>query len=159
MLTKTKSTLKVRKNGQQKTYNLFCNIAANELNIDVARYKTCLAKIRLFTGLNMDGKTRNIRYSTRLAAMLQNKLHVFVARFSVPSGIRKIFACGIRNPESGKKLESGILGFGILNLSKQIRNPKTTGIQNPSSTIKSRIHSVEASILDCPGFPYAGRDQ
>ena len=41
--TKTKSILKVRKNGQQKTYNLFCNIAANELNIDVARYKTCHA--------------------------------------------------------------------------------------------------------------------
>ena len=61
--------------------------------------------------------------------------------------------------ESGKKLESGILGFGILNLSKKIRNPKTTGIQNPSSTDKSRIHSVEARILDCPRFPYAGRDQ
>ena len=41
LLTNTKSTLKVRKNGQQKTYNLFCNIAANELNSDVARYKTC----------------------------------------------------------------------------------------------------------------------
>ena len=109
MLTKTKSTLKVRKNGQQKTYNLFCNIAANELNIDVARYKTCLAKIRLFTGLNMDGKTRNIRYSTRLAAMLQNKLHVFVARFSVPSGIWKIFACGIRNPEKNWNPESWVL--------------------------------------------------
>ena len=88
----------------------------------------------------MDGKTRNIRYSTRSAAMLQNKLHVFVARFSVPPGIWKIFACGIRNPESGKKLESGILGFGILNLSKkigiplskpgQIRNPQR-GSQNP----------------------------
>ena len=55
--------------------------------------------------------------------MLQNELHVFVARFAVPSGIWKIFACGIRNPESGKKLESGILGFGILNLSK--KNPKS----------------------------------
>ena len=41
--TKTKSILKVWKNGQQKTYNLFCNIAANELNSDVARYKTCHA--------------------------------------------------------------------------------------------------------------------
>ena len=63
--------------------------------------------------------------------MLQNKLHVFVARFSVPSGIRKIFACGIRNPKSGKKLESRILGFRILNLSKKIRNP--TYDRNPES--------------------------
>ena len=85
--------------------------------------KPVMQQIRLFTVLNVDGKTRNIRDSTRFASMLQNKLHVFVARFSVPSGIWKIFACGIRNPESGKKLESGILGFGILNLSK--KNPES----------------------------------
>ena len=36
-------------------------------------------QIRLLTGLNVDGKTRNI---TRFAAMLQNKLHVFAARFT-----------------------------------------------------------------------------
>ena len=82
--------------------------------------------------------------------MLQNELHVFVPLFSVPSGIWKIFACGIRNPESGKKLESGILGFGILNLSKKKSEiPITTGIQNPSSTYKSGIHSVEARIVNC----------
>ena len=64
--------------------------------------------------------------------MLQDKLHFFVARFSVPSGIWKIFACGIRNPE--KNLESGILGFGILNLSKKIRNPTNEIRTNPEST-------------------------
>ena len=41
--------------------------------------------------------------------MLQDKLHVFVARFSVPSGIWKIFACGIRNPEKNWNQESWVL--------------------------------------------------
>ena len=38
------------------------------------------------------------------------------------------------NPESGKKLESGILGFGILNLSKKIWNPTNEIRTNPEST-------------------------
>ena len=79
-----------------------------------------------------------------------------VFRYLPESG--KFFACGIRNPESGKKLESGILGFGILNLIKKSGIPLTTGMQNPSSTDKSGIHSVDARIQDCLGFSYARRD-
>ena len=45
------TTVKVRKNGQQKTRNLSCNIAANELNGDVARFtiphQNCLATNRV----------------------------------------------------------------------------------------------------------------
>ena len=85
-----------------------------------------------------------------------------VARFCCPfvGTFRNLENFCLWNPESGKKLESGILGFGILNLSeKKSEIPITTGIQNPSSTDKSGIHSVEARIQDCLGFPYAGRDQ
>ena len=58
----------------------------NELNNDVGRFTThikpVLQQIKLLTGLNVGGKTQNAqqRYSTRFAAMLQNKLHFFVAR-------------------------------------------------------------------------------
>ena len=55
---------KVRKNGQQKTCNLSCNIAQNKLNSYVARFtihiKPVLQQIRLLTGLKVGGKTRNI---------------------------------------------------------------------------------------------------
>ena len=55
---------------------------------DVARFTThikpVLQQIRLLTGLNVGGKTQNAqhRFSNRFAAMLQNKLHFFVARFT-----------------------------------------------------------------------------
>ena len=56
--------VKVRKNGQQKTCNLSCNIAQNELHSDVARFTTdikpVLQQIRLLTTLKVGGKTRNI---------------------------------------------------------------------------------------------------
>ena len=55
---------KVRKNGQQKTCNLFATLLQNELNSNIARFtthiKTVFQQIRLLTGLNMGGKTRNI---------------------------------------------------------------------------------------------------
>ena len=56
--------VKVRKNGQQKTSNLSCNFAQNELHSDVARFTTdikpFLQEIRLLTSLKVGGKTRNI---------------------------------------------------------------------------------------------------
>ena len=60
----------------------------NELNNDAARLTThikpVLQQIRLLTGLNVGGNTQNAqhRFSNRFAAMLQNKLHFFVARFT-----------------------------------------------------------------------------
>ena len=55
------------------------------LRSDVTRLtthiKTSLSQIGLITGLNVDSKARII-ISTRLAAMLQKKLNVFVARFT-----------------------------------------------------------------------------
>ena len=39
------------------------------------------------TGLNVDGKTGMTCLLTRSAAMLRNKLHVFVARFTVALSI------------------------------------------------------------------------
>ena len=57
-------SFKVRKNGQQKTSTCFATLLQNDLNNDVARYTThikpVLLQIRLLTGLNMSGKTRNI---------------------------------------------------------------------------------------------------
>ena len=75
--------------------------------------------------------------------------------------------CGFRNPrnfcwwnpESGKLLvESGILGFGIRNPSKDL-NPESkvpltkTGIQY----LESGIQGVESRIQDCLRFPYIER--
>ena len=44
-------------------------------------FKPVKQQIRLLISLNESGKTHNIRFSTRFAAMLQNKLHIFVACF------------------------------------------------------------------------------
>ena len=72
------------------------------------------------------------------------------------SGIREIFACGIR----------GILGFGFRNTAKEIRNP--TNDWNPESRfyrhkigsqfLESGILSVESKIQDCLVLPYVGRE-
>ena len=62
--------------------------------------KPVMQQIRLFTGLNMGGITRNIAIQLVLQ-QLRDKLHVFVARFSVPSGIR--------NPEKNWNPESWFL--------------------------------------------------
>ena len=80
--------LKVRKNGQQKTCSLFCNIAANELNSVVARFTThikpVLQQIRLLTGLNVGGKTRNIAIQLVLQQCCKTSCMFFVARFCIP---------------------------------------------------------------------------
>ena len=75
--------------------------------------------------------------------------------------------CGFRNPrnfcwwnpESRKLLEeSGILGFGIRNPSKDLNpEPKFHWQRLESSTWESGIHGVELRIQDCLGFPYMGR--
>ena len=44
---------------------------------------TCNNLICCETDLNVFGNTRNMRFKTRFAAMLQNKLDAFVARFTV----------------------------------------------------------------------------
>ena len=55
--------------------------------------KTCISAITFRNlqqsncckrGLNVGGKTRNIAVFNPFLAMLQNKLHVFVARLTVP---------------------------------------------------------------------------
>ena len=50
--------------GNKKSATCFATLLQNELNSDVARFTTLikpvLQQIRLLTGLNMGGKTRNI---------------------------------------------------------------------------------------------------
>ena len=70
-------------------------------------------------------------------------------------GIRKIFACGIRNP--------GNFSCGIRN--PRLWNPNNDLNSNANSTdkesgiqfLESGIHDVESRIQDCPGFPDKGR--
>ena len=58
----------------------------NELNSDFARFTThikpVLQQIRLLTGLNVGGKNAQHWFSTCSAAILETKLHAFVARFT-----------------------------------------------------------------------------
>ena len=81
--------LKVRKNGQQKTCNkkratCLATLLQNELNSDVTRLpptvKPVINLICCKTGLMWVVKRVHL-YSTRFAAMLQEKLHVFCFRF------------------------------------------------------------------------------
>ena len=56
------------------------------------------------------------------------------------SGIREIFACGIRNPQ--KKIACVMRNPGLWNTEYSSRNPEshlTIGVQNPSSTEKESI--------------------
>ena len=100
-----------------------------------------------------------------LRMWLGNLEHEMLPSFT--SSSPHVRECGFRNPrnfcwwnpESGKLLvESGILGFGIRNPSKDL-NPESkvpltkTGIQY----LQSVIHGVESRIQDCLGFPYIGR--
>ena len=56
--------IKVRENEQQKTCNLFCNIAATELKSDVTRFttlaQTCQQPDLVQARFEVGGKTRNI---------------------------------------------------------------------------------------------------
>ena len=60
----------------------------NELNSDVAGFTThikpVLQQIRLLTGLNVGGKTRNITIQLVLQQCCKTSCTFFVARFSVP---------------------------------------------------------------------------
>ena len=80
--------LKVRKNGQQKRATCFATLLYNELNSDVTRFTThikpVLQQIRLLTGLNVGGKTRNIAIQLVLQQCCKTSCTFFVARFSVP---------------------------------------------------------------------------
>ena len=71
---------------------LHATFLQNELNSDVARYTThikpVLQQIRLLTGLNVAGKTRTIAFELVLQQKLQNKLHLFVARFTEALAVR-----------------------------------------------------------------------
>ena len=62
------------------------------MNSDVARFTThikpVLQQIRLLTGLNMGGKTRNIAIQLVLQQCCRTSCTFFVARFSVPLGWR-----------------------------------------------------------------------
>ena len=79
-------SFKVRKNGQQKTSTCFATLLQNDLNNDVARYTTqikpVLLQIRLLTGLNMGGKTRNIAIQLVLQQCCKTSCTFFVARLS-----------------------------------------------------------------------------
>ena len=64
---------------------VFCNIATKWVEGPCCAFynphETWLQQIRLLAGLNKGGKTRNIAIQSS-AAMLQNELHVIVARFT-----------------------------------------------------------------------------
>ena len=78
--------LKVRKNGQQKRATCLATLQQNELYSDVARFTT-----------NIKLVLHQIRLSTRFAAVLRNKLHVFFfPRFSVPLQRKKRFQCVVK---------------------------------------------------------------
>ena len=82
------------------------------------------------------------------------------------SGMRKIFACKIRNLRKILLAKSRIMGFelesGIHRWESEI--PLTIVIQNPLPLteteiqyLKSGIHAVESRIQDYLGFTYMGR--
>ena len=80
--------LKVRKNGQQKTCNLFCNVAAKLVEQRCCAFSThitpVLQQIRfLLTVLKVGGKTRNIAIQLVLQQCCKTSFTFFVARFSV----------------------------------------------------------------------------
>ena len=81
--------LKVWKNGQQKTCNLFGNIAAKLVEKRCCGFSThikaVLQQIRfLVTALKVDGKTRNIAIKLVSQQRCKTSCTFFVARFSVP---------------------------------------------------------------------------
>ena len=60
--------LNVWENGQQKN----------------VQHQTCLAKIRLLTGLNVGGETRSVAIQLVLQQCCKTNCTFFVARFAVP---------------------------------------------------------------------------
>ena len=91
-------------------------------------------------------------------------IQMLVLRITLFKEIRGNFACGIRNPESGKFLfvESRInQGIGSRNTARGIRStqfvhePLESGIEVLLRKTR-RIHSVQSSIQYCLGLPYMG---
>ena len=76
---------KVRKNGQQKACNLFCNIVtkrvAKRCSASYNPHQTCLATNQVVNRFERRWQNAQHRSSTRFAAMLPNKLHVFCCPF------------------------------------------------------------------------------
>ena len=77
--------------GNEKRATCFATLLQNELNNDVAPFtthiKNVLQQIRLLTGLNMGGKTRNIALQLVLQQCYKTSCTFFVffvALFSVP---------------------------------------------------------------------------
>ena len=86
----------VRK-GTEKRATCFATLLQNEVNTDVVRFTThikpVLRQIRLLTGLNMSGKTRNIAFQLVLQQCFKTSCSFFVACFSVPYAA---FTLGVR---------------------------------------------------------------
>ena len=85
-----RSVLKgTEKRATKKRATCFATLLQNELNTDVARFTThikpVLQQIRLLTGLNVGGKTRNIAIQRVLQQCYKKSCTFFVARFSVPA--------------------------------------------------------------------------
>ena len=80
---------KVQKNGQQKTCNLFCNIAAKRVEYRCCAFyhphKTCLATNQVVNKFEHGCKTRNIAIQPVLQQCYKTSCTFFVARFSVPA--------------------------------------------------------------------------
>ena len=76
------------KTGNKKRATCLARLLRNELNSDVERFTThikpVLEQIRLLTGLNMGGKTRNIAIQLVLQQSCKTSCTFFVARFPVP---------------------------------------------------------------------------
>ena len=80
--------LKYGKTDNNKRATCFATLLQNELKSSVARYTThvkpVLQQIRLLTGLNMGGKTRNISFQLGLQQCCKTRCTFFVTRFPVP---------------------------------------------------------------------------
>ena len=72
----------------EKRATYLATLLQNKLKSDVVRFTThikpVLQQIRLLTGLNVDGKTRNIAIQLVLQQCCKTSCTFFVARFSVP---------------------------------------------------------------------------
>ena len=86
--------LRYGKTGNKKRATCLATLLENKLNSDVARFTThikpVLQQIRLSTGLNVDGKTRNISFHLFLQQCCKTSCTLFVARFSVPLRMQQV---------------------------------------------------------------------
>ena len=84
------------KTGNKGRVTCLATLLQNELNSDIARFTThikpVLQQIRLLTGLNMGGKTRNIAIQLVLQQCCKKSCTFFVVRFSVPLIKSEVFS-------------------------------------------------------------------